>query len=93
MKESPDKILEAYERSGLTRSQFCQQIGIPTTTFDYYRRRQTKQRRSTLLPVKVLSEVNSAGFTIVLRNGRRIESRWEFPESALSRLVQTLEQV
>lgn len=33
------KILQGYEESGLTRRQYCAQIGIPVTTFDYYRTR------------------------------------------------------
>jgi hypothetical protein len=33
------KILEGYDESGLTRRQYCAQIGLPVTTFDYYRNR------------------------------------------------------
>ena len=33
------KILQGYEESGLTRRQYCSEIGIPVTTFDYYRNR------------------------------------------------------
>ena len=33
------KILQGYEESGLTRRQYCAQIGLPMTTFDYYRNR------------------------------------------------------
>ena len=33
------KILQGYKESGLTRRQYCAQIGIPVTTFDYYRSR------------------------------------------------------
>ena len=33
------KILQGYEESGLTRRQYCSQIGLPMTTFDYYRTR------------------------------------------------------
>ena len=33
------KILQGYEESGLTRRQYCAQIGLPVTTFDYYRTR------------------------------------------------------
>ena len=87
------RLLEEHIRSGLTRRQFCEQVGIPVTTLDYYRRRESEHRQADLLPVTVLPSVSSGGFTIVLGNGRRIESQWEFPEAALSRLVQRLEQV
>lgn len=89
------QILSAYERSGLTRQEFCAQVGLPLTTFDYYRRRQCKLQQRSLVPVKVLPSMAAsptAGFTVVLRNGRKVESQWEYPESALLRLVQTLEQ-
>ena len=33
------KILQGYEEGGLTRRQYCLQIGLPVTTFDYYRNR------------------------------------------------------
>ena len=33
------EILQGYEESGLTRRQYCSQIGLPVTTFDYYRNR------------------------------------------------------
>src|SRR5882757_4490052 len=33
------KILQGYEQSGLTRRQYCSQIGLPVTTLDYYRTR------------------------------------------------------
>ena len=88
-------ILSAYKRSGLTRRQFCAEAGIPLTTLDYYQRRHAKLRQqSGLVPVTILPTAapNSPGFTLVLHNGRKIESRWDFPESALLRLVKTLEQ-
>jgi hypothetical protein len=33
------KMLQGYEESGLTRRQYCLQIGLPLTTLDYYRTR------------------------------------------------------
>lgn len=35
-----ERLVAKWERSGLTQREYCRQIGIPVTTFDYYRRRQ-----------------------------------------------------
>ena len=85
-------IVEQYRGSGLSRRQFSEQIGIHITTLDHYRRRYSKAKQTRLIPVTVVPSLRSAGFTIVLGNGRRIESQWEFHEPALSRLVQLLER-
>lgn len=88
------RLMKDYEESGLSRRGFCENIGLPVTTFDYYRRRFLSGQRNNLIPVKVLAEESAGeGFGIVLRNGRRIESGWEFPEAALLRLVRVLEQL
>ena len=92
---SPDAvrdIVEQYEHSGLTRRQFSEQLGIHVGTLDYYRRRHHKTNRTRLIPVTVLPAVRPTAFTIVLGNGRKIESHWEFNEPALTRLVQLLER-
>lgn len=86
------RLLDGYERSGLTRRGYCERMGIPVSTLDYYRRRQTKRRSGSLFPVNVLRPVGSAGFTLVLSNGRRIESNWDFADEELERLVRVAEQ-
>ncbi len=90
-------MLEGYERSKLTRRDYCAQMGIPVTTFDYYRRRQAgnKQARkpaAALALVKVIQPERSHGFALVLSNGRRIESGWGFASEELTRLVRVVEQ-
>jgi len=85
-------IVEQYKSSGLSRRQFSEQIGIHMTTLDHYRRRYSKAKQTRLIPVTLVPAVSSMGFTIVLGNGRKIESQWEFHEPALSRLVQLLER-
>jgi len=85
-------LLEDFDRSNLTRREFRAHAGIAVSTLDYYRRRHTKQRARDLVPVTVLPGGSASGFTVTLRNGRRIESAWEFPEALLTRLVQALER-
>jgi hypothetical protein len=92
------ELLQGYERSKLTRSEYCAEVGIPLTTFDYYRRRQAlnkaagRKRSARLAPVKVIETSFSRGFVLVLNNGRRIESDWDFANNELARLVKVAEQ-
>jgi hypothetical protein len=86
------RILDGYERSSLTRRDYCKQVGIPVTTLDYYRRRHAKRQLSPLVAVKVIEPAGSHGFALVLSNGRRIESDWGFGSEELARLVRVAEQ-
>jgi hypothetical protein len=84
------RIAEGFVNSGMTRRAYCDKHGIPLTTLDYWRRRQKQKPRL----VEVVVEPQPAagfGFTLVLRNGRRIESGWSFEETALQRLIRTAE--
>ena len=87
------RLLDGYERSNLTRREYCEQVGIPVTTLDYYRRRQTKAFERSLLPVEIISPTDGRGFTVALSDGRRIESGWNFDEQALGRLLRVPEQI
>jgi len=86
------RLMDGFERSNLTRRDYCERVGIPVTTLDYYRRRQAQRQTVSLVPVKVLDPVRGPGFTLVLSNGRRIESSWDFACEGLSRLVRIAEQ-
>lgn len=100
-------MLEGWERSGLTQREYCRRHGIAVTTFDYYRRRQLKReteaaaaRATALVAVRIAppppeesgQEDRRRGFVLALRNGRRIEAGWEFPEAEMARLVRVAEQ-
>ena len=86
------RLLDDYERSGLSRRDYCRQTRIPVSTLDYYRRRQSKQPIRPLVPVTVLQPTSHTGFTLVLTNGRRIEGNWDFLDQDLARLVWIAEQ-
>lgn len=84
------RIVEGYAQSGLTRREYCQKHNIPITTLDYWRRRiQTSRPR--LVEIAVEAAQPSAGFALVLANGRRIESSWRFGEAELVRLIRAAE--
>jgi hypothetical protein len=85
------RIVEEFERSGLSRRQFCEQRNLPITTLDYWRGRRAKATKPRLVKVAVEREEPPAGFSVVLRNGRRIESPWNFRDAELERLIRTVE--
>lgn len=94
--EEATRLVAGYERSGMTRREYCQRHGIPTTTLDYYRRQGERRDRAQahLVPVKLEGEERPApgGFALVLSNGRRIEGSWGFVEEDLARLLRVAER-
>ena len=93
--EEVQQLLKGYEESGLSRREYCQDLGIPITTLDYYRRRRAnKQARQRLVAVEVAPQParREGGFALVLGNGRRIECGWGFAEPDLARLLRIVER-
>jgi hypothetical protein len=89
-----ERIVVDFERSGVSRRLYCEQNGMAVPTLDWYRRRVRASRGSpNLVPVRVESTLSagngsaSAGFSLVLDNGRRIETGWGFDENQLARLI------
>jgi hypothetical protein len=97
--EEIERLLQGYEDSGLSRQQYCQQEGIPVTTFDYNRlrsrRKTATQRTAGLVKVKLKAAPAQAQsvFTLTLANGRRIDSTWAFRDVDLARLIRIAEAV
>jgi hypothetical protein len=99
--EEIERLVKGYEESGLSRREYCEREGMPVTTFDYYRQRTTrkaaaKRRAAGLVKVKVEAapvETPSVFFRLMLANGRRIESAWNFNEADLARLIRIAEAV
>jgi hypothetical protein len=93
--EEMERLVEGYQASGLTRTEYCRREGVPVTTLDYYRQRQTRREKGRL--VKVVAQSDPAEpksvFTVVLANGRRIESGWRYGEAELARLIRICEAV
>jgi transposase-like protein len=81
-------IVDSYAKSGMTRREYCEKHDIPITTLDYWRRAE----KSKLKLVEIAEEPQpSAGFALVLANGRRVESSWRFAEADLLRLIRVVE--
>lgn len=91
-RRSGDKIgrlVQEFEIGGETRREFCQGHDIALTTLDFWRRART--RRPRLLPVEVMASEPAAMLTLVLANGRKIESSGRFADGELVRLIRIAE--
>ena len=94
-------MMTGYEQSGLTRRDYCQQRGIPLSTFAYYRHQhRQKGRKPALVAVRLETSESarpawseSSAMAVVLRNGRRIEVARGFVEAELGRLLRLVERV
>lgn len=89
-KQEIRSILDSFAKSGMTRREYCAKHDIAITTLDYWR--QAQKRKSKLVEVAIDAELRpSGGFGLVLANGRRIESSWNFGEAELARLIRVAE--
>ena len=95
-----EQIVVDFERSGLNRREYCARRGIAIPTLDLYRRRVRSNRTSrdlvpNLVRVKIGKTATPApagggtqdSFALVLANGRRIETSWNFSDDAMTRLI------
>jgi hypothetical protein len=77
-------IVDGFAKSGMSRREYCEKHNIGISTLDYWRR--TQKGKPKLVEVAIERQ-SSAGFVLVLANGRRIESWWKFVEADLTRLI------
>jgi transposase-like protein len=89
-KEEIRAIAEGFAKSGMTRREYCGKHGVTMATLDYWRRAQRKQK-PTLVPVAIEEARPRTGFALVLANGRRIESSWNFVAADLEKLIRVVE--
>jgi len=81
-------IVDGFAKSGMTRREYCEKHNIGISTLDYWRRAQKSKPK--LVEVAIEAQAMD-GFTLVLVNGRRIESSWRFAEAGLTRLIRVAE--
>jgi hypothetical protein len=91
--EEVERLLDDYRQSGMSREEYCQRQGMPVTSLNYYLRRQALKTRPRLAEVKLTAQSAgpAANFALVLSNGRRIESGWNFRDADLARLIRVAE--
>ena len=88
-----EQVLEQYRASGLTQIEYCRQTGMVLSTLGRYLRRRNRPEQH-LVKVELEAAAEAAtGFALVLGNGRRIESGWEFDDAELVRLIRIAESV
>jgi len=94
-------LVAAYEASGQSRRVFCAEHGLAVATLDLYRKWARQAAAGTrLLAVEVRPAARpsataagcSAGLTVVLKNGRRIEMGGSFDPGLLTELIGLLER-
>jgi transposase-like protein len=86
-------LVKGYLHSGATRSEYCRRVGIAVGTLDNYRRRQSQGQGGLVRVTLERATAPEIGFTLVLGNGRRIESGWKFGDAELARLIRVAEAV
>jgi hypothetical protein len=91
--EEVRQVVQQYRASGLSQREFSQQTGIKLSTLGRYVRREGRpDLPQQLVRVKLEAPAEpDTGFVLMLSNGRRIASGWEFCESALAKLIRVVE--
>jgi hypothetical protein len=89
-KEEIRRIVEGFAKSGMRRREYCAKHRVAMTTLDYWRRAHREQK-PRLVEVEVEPAQAAGGFALVLANGRRIESSWNFVEANLEKLIRAAE--
>jgi hypothetical protein len=91
--EEIQRLLEGYRQRSVTRVEYCRQLGISTSMLDYYLHREGLKSQTRLARVRLAPSSSEPAdrFVVVLRNGRRIESSWNFRDAELSRLIRIAE--
>jgi predicted transcriptional regulator len=88
------QVIQKYTESGLSQREFSEQAGIKLSTLARYVRRERRPEAvQQLVRVKLQSAGEpDSGFVLMLGNGRRIASGWEFSETALAKLIRVVER-
>lgn len=92
--EEVQQVIEQYTASGLSQREFSEQTGIKLSTLSRYIRREGRSEAvQQLVRVKLQSPGEpDSGFVLMLGNGRRIVSGWEFSETTLTKLIRVVER-
>ena len=88
--EQRQRVAADFEQSGLSRRQYCAQHRLSVNTLDNWRR--GVKGAAKFVRVEVGPEpARHKRFTLVLTNGRRIETETGFDEHDLARLIRAAE--
>ena len=91
--EEIEELLAQYRASGLKQIEYCRQTGMVLSSLGRYLRRHSRAAQQ-LVRVRMQSSAEPAtSFALVLGNGRRIESSWQFGDAELARVIRVAETV
>ena len=76
----------------MTQAEYCRQAGVLLSSLQRYMQKRDNGQRMVRVRLQAAPE-RSGGFALVLANGRRLESDWQFGESDLARLIRVAETV
>lgn len=92
--------MDAQQKSGLTQAEYCRRTNLNKHTFNWWRKKSRKEKRTTvdLVPVSIVSPWSRqrcrsgefAGLSIVTHTGHRVEVHENFHPAVLDRLLQVL---
>lgn len=85
--EQRRRVVADFEQSGLSRSDYCARHQLSVNTLDNWRR---KVKMAKFVRVEV-TQARYSRLTLVLTNGRRIETEAGFDEQELRRLIRAAE--
>ena len=88
--EQRHRVVADFEQSGLSRRQYCARHRLSVSTLDNWRRRVKAAAKFVRVEVSP-APAHHQRFTLVLTNGRRIETEMGFDEHDLARLIRAAE--
>jgi len=91
-REEIEQIVQQYEASGMTQAEYCRQAGVSLSSLQRYTQKRDNGQRMVRVRLQPSPE-RSGRLALVLANGRRLESDWQFGESDLARLIRVAETV
>jgi len=92
-REEIEQIVQQYEASGMTQAEYCRQAGVSLSSLQRYTQKRDNGQRMVRVRLQPAPERSGGRFALVLANGRRLESDWQFGESDLARLIRVAETV
>jgi transposase-like protein len=87
--EQRQRVVADFEQSGLSRRDYCSQHQLSVNTLDNWRRKA--KATTKFVRVEVSRTRQHSRLTLVLTNGRRIETEAGFDEHELTRLIRAAE--
>ena len=84
--EQRQRVVAHYEQSGLSRRDYCAEHRLSVNTLDNWRRK-VRATTKKFVRVELTPAPSRSRLTLVLTNGRRIETEAGFDEGELTRLI------